>query len=333
MKPYVFTPSPPLDDAAPVLGAWHGRPSFEVPAGACDCHVHIFGPRERYPLAEDRTFSPGLASVADLLAMHARLGIERVVLVQASPQGTDNRGVVDALAQLKRLGRQARAVAVVAPDAPASLLESLHASGVRGLRVNLQSYGQTDPVAASARLRACAAQAAAMGWHMQTYTTLPVIAALQDTLRQLPVPLVVDHFGLADPARGLEQPGLDALLALVREGRVWVKLSAPYRLVDHPDGRDGQWLARALIDACPEHMLWGTDWPHTGPWPGKPRERVGAEPFHPIDDGAQLDIFGRWTTPQERQQILVDNPQHLYDFPALAATATAGARRSLTERA
>ncbi|WP_137919000.1 amidohydrolase family protein [Hydrogenophaga sp. 2FB] len=318
MKPYVFAAAPSQPGAAPVLGAWHRRPGFEVPAGACDCHVHVFGPRERYPLAADRSFSPGIASVADLLAMHDRIGIERVVVIQASPQGTDNSGVVDALVELRRLGRQARAVAVVAPDASNALLGSLHAAGVRGLRVNLQSYGQTDPALAAARMRACAGQAATMNGHVQTYTTLPVIAALQDTIRQLPVPLVVDHFGLADPALGAQQPGLDALLALVAEGRVWVKLSAPYRLVEHTDGHDGRWLARALIDACPEHMLWGTDWPHTGPWPGRLRELVGEEPFHPVDDGAQLDIFANWTTVAERQQILVDNPQRLYDF-ALAA--------------
>lgn len=332
MKPYVFAATPPQTGAAPVLGAWHRRPGFELPPGACDCHVHVFGPRERYPLADDRSFSPGIARVEDLLAMHGRIGIERVVIVQASPQGTDNSGVVDALMALRRLGRQARAVAVVAPDASSPLLGSLHAAGVRGLRVNLQSYGQTDPALAAARMRACADQAASMNGHVQTYTTLPVIAALQDTIRQLPVPLVVDHFGLADPALGPQQTGLDALLALVAEGRVWVKLSAPYRLVDHPDGHDGRWLARALIDACPEHMLWGTDWPHTGPWPGRPRELLGEEPFHPVDDGAQLNIFASWTTAAERQQILVDNPQRLYDFaPTADAAELQAAARATSE--
>lgn len=328
MKPYVFAAARSQPGGAPVLGAWHSRPGFELPSNACDCHAHVFGPRERYPLARDRSFSPGIASVKDLMAMHVAIGIERVVIVQASPQGTDNSGVLDALAELHRLGREARAVAVVAPDGSDSLFDSLHAAGVRGLRVNLQSYGQTDPAMAAARMRACADQAAAMHWHVQTYTTLPIIAALQDTIRQLPVPLVVDHFGLADPALGARQPGLDALLALVAEGRVWVKLSAPYRLVDHRDGRDGRWLARALIDACPEHMLWGTDWPHTGPWPGKPRELLGEEPFHPVDDGAQLDIFASWTTAEERQQILVDNPQRLYGFAPSAAARLAPSRET-----
>jgi predicted TIM-barrel fold metal-dependent hydrolase len=332
MKPYVFAAAGPQPGAAPVLGAWHSRPDFDVPPGACDCHVHVFGPRERYPMADDRAFSPGVASVADLLAMHDRTGLERAVIVQASPQGTDNSGVLDALVELQGLGREARAVAVVAPDAPGSLLASLQAAGVRGLRVNLQSYGQTDPALAAARMRACAEQAAAMHGHVQTYTTLPMIDALQDTIRKLPVPLVVDHFGLADPALGARQPGLDALLALVAEGCVWVKLSAPYRLVEHTDGHDGRWLARALIDACPEHMLWGTDWPHTGPWPGKPRELLGEEPFHPVDDGAQLDIFARWTTPAERRQILVDNPQHLYDFPPTAAADTVGRHAASNEK-
>ncbi|APW40863.1 hypothetical protein RD110_21830 [Rhodoferax koreense] len=297
-----------------MLDAHHSRPGFPLPPHACDCHVHIFGPRERYPLAEDRTFAPAIASLGDVLAMHDRIGIQRMVIVQASPQGNDNACVIDSLRALRAMGREARAVAVVPEGTEPGLLHELHAVGVRGLRVNLQSYGQTDPVLAAARIRAAAAMAAEMDWHLQTYTTLNVIAGLSDVMKALPVPLVVDHFGLADPTAGLRQTGLGELLALVRSGKVYIKLSAPYRVIEQPDGRDLEPIARALIDANPERMLWGTDWPHTGPWPGVPRDRDGAEPFHPIDDGAQLNIFGSWTSAQEREQILVTNPARLYGF-------------------
>lgn len=276
--------------------------------------MHVFGPRDKYPLAEDRNFAPGLASVEDVVALQRRLQIDRLVIVQASVQGTDNRCVVDALRQLQAMGREARAVAVVPERSPSALLQSLHAAGVRGLRVNLQSYGRTDPAAARQQMQAAAAMAAEMGWHIQTYTTLAVIRELVETIAMLPVPLVVDHFGLADPAQGPQQAGLPELLSLVGRGHVYVKLSAPYRIVDRVDGADGTWLARALIDAGVDRMLWGTDWPHTGPWPGRAREREGVEPFHPIDDGAQLDLFASWTTPTERRQILVDNPARLYGF-------------------
>ena len=314
MKPYTYEKTAGTAHDTPVLGAYHSAPGFAVPPGACDCHLHLFGPRDRYPLAEDRTFAPGLASLEDALAMHRRLGITRMVIVQASPQGFDNSCLIDSLRQLQGPGRQARGVAVVPPGIASGAIEQLHQDGVRGLRVNLQSYGQTDPALATARIVAASKIAEKLGWHIQTYTTLEVIAALAPVIETLPTPVIVDHFALADPAAGLNQRGLAELLGLLRSGQVYVKLSAPYRLIERLDGGDLEPIARALIDANPERMLWGTDWPHTGPWPGRARERDGDDPFHPVDDGRQLDIFASFTTPAERQQILVDNPARLYEF-------------------
>lgn len=314
-KKYTYRAHEPISGQAPTLGAWHSDPGFKMPKGACDCHVHIFGPREKYPLAAERTFVPGLATVDDLVAMHRRIGIDRTVIVQASMQGTDNRCLLDAMQELRAQGREVRAVAVVRQDIEQGELEDLHEAGVRGLRVNLQSFGETDPKVAAQRLNATAQMAAKMNWHVQTYTTLAVIESLKETIERLPAPLVVDHFGLADPAKGDTQPGWKELLSLVRYGHVYVKLSAPYRLVDEELGADGKAMARALIEANPRRMLWGTDWPHTGPWPGRTRDLQAEEPFHPIDDGAMLSMFGRWTTEAERQQILVDTPGTLYDFP------------------
>lgn len=314
MKPYVYELQTPIGAKAAVLGVHHQRPAFDVPTDACDCHVHIFGPRDLYPLAKERTFAPGLAGVDDVLAMHDRIGIDRLVIVQASVQGTDNRCLLDAIEDLTARGRAARGVAVVADGTALSTLRSLHASGIRGLRVNLHSFNQRDTVFAASSMIAAANMAAEMGWHVQTYTTLRVIAAISDTIRRLPVPVVVDHFGLADAAAGLDQPGLGELLALLREGKVYLKLSAPYRILDRHDGTDGRDLVRAMVDANLDRLLWGTDWPHTGPWPGKDRETGGIEPFHPIDNGAQLNLLAAWTTAQERQRILVDNAARLYGF-------------------
>lgn len=313
-KPYTYEASAPVDGQEPSLGFWHSKPSVQLPPGACDCHVHVFWPRALYPVAEDRVFAPGVASVEDLVHMHTAIGIDRVVLVQASTHGDDNRGVLHAAKALNDMGRPARVVAVLPSGTTVRELEQLHAAGVRGLRVNLQSYGETDRSVAASRLQTAAAMAAEVGWHVQTYTNLGVIAELKDVIASLPVPLVVDHFALADPAAGSTQPGWSALLDLVADRNVWVKLSAPYRLVRDLDGKDGRAMARSFIDANADRMLWGTDWPHTGPWPGLPRDRDGEEPFHPIDDGAMLSMFERWTSAEERQKIFVSNPARLYGF-------------------
>jgi predicted TIM-barrel fold metal-dependent hydrolase len=297
-----------------VLGVAHTPPDFPLPAGACDCHVHVFGPPERYPLVPERTYMPSLASVEDLLGLQKVLGLERVVIVQASPQGVNNDCLVNALRELNARDSRARGVAVVAPGTPPRELRRLHEAGVRALRVNLQSTGINDPSAARASLREAAALAAPLGWHIQTYSNLLMVASLRDSIRALPVPLVVDHFGLASAARGPGQEGFGALLELAAEGKVYVKLSAPYRITSRPDGSDGERIARPLIDANPERMLWGTDWPHTGAWPGVPRRRETPEPFHPIDDGQQLNLLGGWATQAELKRILVDNPARLFGF-------------------
>ena len=297
-----------------VLGVTHTRPAFAVPLGACDTHVHIFAPADQYPFVPERTYMPDVARVEDLAGLQDALGFSRVVIVQASPQGTDNRCLLGAIAQLGAMGRQARGVAVVAPDASLEELRALHGAGIRGLRVNLQSFGLNDPEAAKAQLRATAAQAAPLGWHVQVYTNLAMIAAVRETVLQLPVPMVVDHFGLASAAQGPQQAGFDALLALVASGHAYVKLSAPYRITSLADGSDGERIVRPLINANPERMLWGTDWPHTGAWPGVPRRRETPEPFHPIDDGQQLNLLGGWASAAELQCILVDNPARLYGF-------------------
>jgi len=310
--------NPTLDaKARTVLGVTHSPVNAHVPPGACDCHVHIFGPFDKYPLAADRVFTPGLSTTDQLLALHRALGIERAVVVQASPQGTDNRCMTDALATLDAAGHASRGVAVLAPDIDTAGLRALHRAGVRGARVNLQSYGQTNPDVARQALARTAAQVADLGWHVQIYTTLPVVAALADALAACTVPVVIDHFALASAVRGVAQPGFRALLDVIRAGNVYVKLSAPYRLTTWEDGRPpsaAREVARALIDTRLDRMLWGTDWPHSGAWPGRPRELATSEPLHPIDDGLQLNAFCDWVDARERQAILVDNAARLYDF-------------------
>jgi predicted TIM-barrel fold metal-dependent hydrolase len=206
---------------------------------------------------------------------------------------------------------------VLAPGANALELHELHTAGVRGARINLQSYGQSDPEAGRQALARTAAQVADLGWHIQIYTNLTVITAMADALAQCPIPVVIDHFALASAVGGTEQAGFEKLREIVAAGNVYVKLSAPYRLTMWEDGRPPEAardIARALIDTRLDRMLWGTDWPHTGPWPGRPRSIDKCEPFHPIDDGRQLAAFRSWVNEPEAQAILVDNPGRLYGF-------------------
>jgi len=286
-----------------------------LPAQACDCHVHVFGPFDRFPLWADRAYTPGAASIEDLMDLHKGLGIGRVVVVQASPQGSDNRCTVDALQRMNALGHSARGVAVIDEHTSDSELHAMHAAGVRGVRVNLESAGLHDPQVARRLMQAAAERVAPLGWHVQTYTTLDVIASMHDTLMALPTPVVIDHFGRATAAQGLAQDGFAALVSLVKSGQAWVKLSAAHRISDLTDCEDARAIAQTLIDANPDRMLWGTDWPHPGAWPGVPRQREAIEPFHPINNARALQRLSEWTTPSQWTRILMDNPARLYDFP------------------
>jgi len=286
-----------------------------LPAYGCDCHVHVFGPFDRFPLDPRRAYTPGAASVEDLSALLQRLGLRRVVVVQASPQGDDNACLIDALQRINASGElQARGVAVISEQTSDAQLRAMHEAGVRGVRVNLESAGEHDPEVGRALMSWAADRVAPYSWHVQTYTTLQVIASMADTLMELPVPVVIDHFGRATAAKGVQQPGFDKLLALVASGRAYVKLSAAQRISDLPDHPDAQVIAQALVAANPQRMLWGTDWPHPGAWHGQPRSPEVIEPFHPIDDERALQRISEWVSAEHWLALLETNPTRLYDF-------------------
>jgi 2-pyrone-4,6-dicarboxylate lactonase len=290
-------------------------PNTAVFPGAIDCHVHIIGPQAKYPMVANRTYTPPEASVAQLLALRKKLGIARNVLVQPSFYGTDNSCMLDALAQL---GDTARGVAVVAPTISDADLKAMDAKGVRGVRLNLETAGNRDPKAAQAMLTAMAKKVAPLKWHVQIYAALPVIAQLSSTILDSPAPVVVDHFG-GMVLNADEQPrGYQGLVDLARTGKVYVKLSAPYRVSKAKDYADLNSYAQSLIYARRDHMLWGSDWPHTQTVAGKKPTEVS--PFYKIDDSASMRQFNSWyPDDQTRRMILVDNPSKLYGFPPPAA--------------
>jgi predicted TIM-barrel fold metal-dependent hydrolase len=287
-------------------------PVKDMPENACDCHVHIVGPTAKYPMDPNRTYTAGEASTAELGALRKRLGIGRNVLVQISFYGTDNRCMLDALAEL---GETARGIAVVAPEISDDELLRLDRAGVRGIRLNLETSQTRDPALASAQLDAFAKRLAPLGWHIQVYAALPVLAQLTEQIAALPVPVVIDHFGAPVAAKGVEQPGFRALLDLVRSRKAFVKLSGCYRISQAPDYADVVPFARALIEAGPDRLVWASDWPHSGR--AKSGSRTEIAPYQQIDDEKVLGLLKQWCPdPAIRKLILTDTPARLYKFPA-----------------
>ena len=284
--------------------------TFDVPAGACDCHTHVFGDPRRFPFTPNRTYTPESASVEEMRALHHALHTTRVVIVQPSVYGTDNACTLDGI---KQLGPSARGIAVIDDQTPDAKLDDMEHGGIRGIRVNLATAGQTDPELGRRRFETAVTRIGKRKWHVQMFTQLSVIEAMQKELAASPVPVVFDHFGGAQASAGPSQRGFDVLLDLVRSGRAYVKVSAPYRgSTAAPDFADMAPLAKALIAANVRRILWGTDWPHPDTTPGRAPTEIS--PLRQIDDGRVFNQFGSWASPSERKNILVDNPKELYGF-------------------
>ncbi len=281
-------------------------------AGICDCHTHVFPPQAQFPFSSTRHYTPDEASIEDLQAMHRSIGVERVVIVHPSCYGADNRCLLWAL---RTIGKSARGVAVIDDQTSLAALTEMHEAGVRGTRLNLETVGQNDPRVGQQQLLRTAKQIAPLGWHIQMYTNLGVIDGLHDTIMEASTTIVIDHFGKLDAAAGLKQPGFDALVSLVRSGKVYVKLSAAYRVSEATDYTDLTPFAQALIDANPDRVVWATDWPHPFPPKGQVRRPEVIEKFHQEDNLAAIQRVVLWAHTAERiKKILVDNPARLYDF-------------------
>ena len=286
---------PPTLNAGP--SADPGKPKLVVaPPKACDCHAHIIGPVAKYPFVAGRSFTPVEAHLDQYRRMLNALGLQRAVIIQPSFYGTDNSRTHDAIAESP--GKW-RGVAGLAANTPKAEIERLHDAGFRGARVNLSFKGgpTLDDLAKVAAL------VAPSGWHMQVQVEGRDLVDLAPRFKTLPTPLVIDHMGRVPPELGVEYAGFQALLALVREGKTWVKLSSAYALSRKPYPYDDVApFAKALIAAGPDRMVWGSNWPHPS-YKGTP----------PVD-ATQLDLLAYWTTEEMRKRILVDNPAKLYGF-------------------
>jgi predicted TIM-barrel fold metal-dependent hydrolase len=277
------------------------RPAVAVPPLACDVHAHVCGPNSRYPLIEQRLYTPPEASPQDFRHMLDALGVARGVLVQPSVYGTDNRAMLEALA---RDPKRFRGVAVVPFDVATAELERLHAAGVRGVRCNIVDLKSDKGQLPLEPLRALAQRIKPFGWHVEFLMHVNEFPELDRQLADFPVDVVFGHLGYVPTGEGLNTPGFAALLRLMRDGKAWVKLTAPYRLtlsaMPYPDVTP---FAQALVDAAPERLLWGSDWPHVLIKSAMP------------NDGDLFDTFSNWVPDAAlRRRILVDHPARVYDF-------------------
>ena len=293
---------PALSEPVP-HSAGQSRPSRALPPLACDSHMHVFDARFAPSPHWPRT--PPQAPVAAYRLLQQRLGTSRAVVVTPSTYGSDNACTLEALDQL---GERARGVAVVDAAVDGAELARLAARRVCGLRVNFvspQSWGTTTPLMLTTLADRVARHADCGGWHIQVFAHPEQIVALEPVLKALPVPLVIDHLGRIDPAEGPSAAAFGALRRLLDGGNTWVKLSGAYMrsAVQGPSYADTLPLGRALVQAAPERLVWGSDWPHTTEAPGT------------VSDADLVDLLSAWSgSDAAMDRILVDNPARLYGF-------------------
>ena len=272
------------------------KPKYAPPPGACDAHCHVFGPGARFPYSPTRSYTPPDAPKEQLAALHKHLGFTRAVLVQASCHGTDNSALVDALDWSKGAWR---GVCMVGKDVTADELKRLHAAGVRGARFNFVAHlgGAPDLEV----IESVVARIAPLGWHLQVHLDAADIAKYRDFLLGLGIPFIIDHMGRVVAKNGVTQEPFRLLLELMKNERVWVKVSGSERVSSAGKPyADAIPYARALVAAAPERVLWGTDYPHPN---------VREMP----NDGEQVDLFAQTIEGDAlRKKILVDNPTRLY---------------------
>jgi predicted TIM-barrel fold metal-dependent hydrolase len=273
-------------------------PAFALPPLACDSHVHVFESEDRYPHVPEPHYTLPDGRLRQLQAALGALGVERFVIVQPSFYGTDNRCMLDAL---EAAGNSARGVAMVDDQVGTEQLAQMHRSGVRALRLDL-FLRSSLPTAQIARfIQSSVARVGPLDWHVQFYTPGWVVRELIPMLPEIECDFVIDHMGYMLESDGLTRADFDRLLRAVQQGRGWFKLSGPYRLA-----KDGNYarlkpLAQAIVEAVPDRVVWGSDWPHI-PEGGR-------------DTGELLNLLADWIPDAAaRQKILVDNPARLFGF-------------------
>lgn len=286
------------DNHVPTCAGFDPSPrpvAVRLPRGTCDAHFHLFGPYQRYPLQPARGYTPPEASLADYRRLCVAIGIERAVLVQPSVYGTD----LTLMLAVLRDNAWLRGVAVVEEDVSDEALTELHAAGVRGVRINY-ALGARIPLSSA---HALGARVHARGWHVEVLVDLAQEPRFYDQWVSFPGTLVVAHMGQMPVSHGIDAPGFQGLLRLLREGKAHVKLSGVNRVTAQPYPHDDVLVyVQTLVAANRERLVWGSDWPHP---------LVNPVP----NDGDLANLIPRWLASDDlREQVLVANPARLYDF-------------------
>ena len=278
----------------PAFLARRRKPRFKLPPGATDAHCHVFGPGDKFPYAPNRRYTPEDAPKEMLAALRAHLGIDRAVIVQASCHGTDNAAMLDCIASDPK---RYRGVAIVDDSFTDADYDRLDAGGVRGVRFNFVKHlGGAPDMGVFNRV---IDRVKGRGWHVVLHLDAPNIIPLSDTIRKLPLPFVIDHMGRVPSAAGVEQPPMRALIELSAHENCWIKVCGAERIA-MPPYTAAVPIARALVEAAPSRVLWGTDFPHPNA-------------THEADEADLVDLLPQFAaTPLA--QLLVDNPARLYGF-------------------
>jgi predicted TIM-barrel fold metal-dependent hydrolase len=280
---------------APFL-ATRRKPRFRLPPGACDAHCHVFGPGDKFPYAPARRYTPEDAPKEMLHALHDHLGVARAVIVQASCHGTDNAAMLDCIASDPK---RYRGVAIVDDSFTEKDFDRLDTGGVRGVRFNFVKHlGGAPDMGTFNRV---IERINGRGWHVVLHLDAADIASLSEMIRKLPLPFVVDHMGRVPAKDGPDQPPLKALLELAKLPDCWIKVCGAER-IDFPPYDKAVPIAKAIVAALPERVLWGTDFPHPNA-------------THEADEADLVDLIPLYAADAKTQRrLLVDNPARLYGF-------------------
>jgi 2-pyrone-4,6-dicarboxylate lactonase len=273
------------------------KPAFTLPPNACDAHCHIFGPAQKFPYIQDRTWTPVDAGKEDLFALHDFLGIQRCVIVQTALHGFDNSVVLDAMQA--RQGRYL-GVALASAKTTSAQIAEMDQQGFRGIRFNFMAHLQNsdsmeDILALTKRMEP-------FGWHLQVHFSSDLVHSLTPLLKQSAVPVMIDHIGRVDAALGSHHADFQGLLKLLDDPRFYVKVSGVDRISKSHPYEDGVALAQILVDEFTDKCVWGTDWPHPNH-------------HHIPDDGNLVDLIPRIATTAEKvAKLMVSNPEKFYRF-------------------
>jgi len=290
-------------------------PRLPLPAGACDCHAHMFGPQSAYPCVPSFPYLPSDVLPLDYEEMLQTIGCQRAVLVQHTVYGTDNSCMVAAMKSGKL---QYRGVANIDHTTSDKELDALHGAGVRAVRISI-TRAELSMSEVSQKVMQIAERIKRFDWHLQFLACVDHFPWVEQVIAQAPIVCVIDHLGLVRASDGIQSPGFSALRRLARLDHVWFKLIGYRGSTQWPLYPDVAPLARSLISAAPDRCVWGTDWPHTNlaHIPGYHLSMCdlpsGAD--HMPNDGDLADALGEWLPDAEtRRRVLVDNPVRLYGF-------------------